>query len=477
MAEEIFKSTFDDSELIAKLEKLEKQVLQIGEAADKAGKSMTDALGEASAAADEFSREIDKSATATARQAQAVQSARSANQSWLQSIRQTIAGQQIGGKSLGEWAQQAQEFAGKIRAGTLATQGAGAAFKIFSGILKASGIGLVIGLIASAIQYFSKFQSGIDKVSQVTAGLNAVITELIDRFTKLGSAILRAFSGDFVGAAQDVTAAVTGIGDALINAATAAYNLEKRVQALRDATITASAESARQRTELEKLKAIADDETQGIGKRIKVSQQAAEIEKKIAADAVDRALEAQQIAQAKFALDKESLTAREDAAKAEVAFQEAVQNLNATTYAAEQKQREFRKQASEERKKQQDAEKKRLEEFQKLLSDIQKQAENLDIENTFNPIEKVLKQFDAATAEAKKLQEKLLSLASTPEQRDKVNKAIEALFAEINAKYAEEFSIAVDELEKQLYRDWETDRKSTRLNSSHEIPSRMPSSA
>ena len=34
--------------------------------------------------------------------------------------------------------------------------------------------------------------------------------------------------------------------------------------------------------------------------------------------------------------------------------------------------------------------------------------------------------------------------------------------------------------EKELlggYRDWETDRKSTRLNSSHEIPSRMPSSA
>ena len=30
---------------------------------------------------------------------------------------------------------------------------------------------------------------------------------------------------------------------------------------------------------------------------------------------------------------------------------------------------------------------------------------------------------------------------------------------------------------ERLYRDWETDRKSTRLNSSHEIPSRMPSSA
>ena len=30
---------------------------------------------------------------------------------------------------------------------------------------------------------------------------------------------------------------------------------------------------------------------------------------------------------------------------------------------------------------------------------------------------------------------------------------------------------------ENAYRDWETDRKSTRLNSSHEIPSRMPSSA
>ena len=30
---------------------------------------------------------------------------------------------------------------------------------------------------------------------------------------------------------------------------------------------------------------------------------------------------------------------------------------------------------------------------------------------------------------------------------------------------------------KQLYRDWETDRKSTRLNSSHSAKSRMPSSA
>ena len=36
------------------------------------------------------------------------------------------------------------------------------------------------------------------------------------------------------------------------------------------------------------------------------------------------------------------------------------------------------------------------------------------------------------------------------------------------------YAVMVD---MHAYRDWETDRKSTRLNSSHEIPSRMPSSA
>ena len=34
-----------------------------------------------------------------------------------------------------------------------------------------------------------------------------------------------------------------------------------------------------------------------------------------------------------------------------------------------------------------------------------------------------------------------------------------------------------NQIELPLYRDWETDRKSTRLNSSHSAKSRMPSSA
>ena len=55
--------------------------------------------------------------------------------------------------------------------------------------------------------------------------------------------------------------------------------------------------------------------------------------------------------------------------------------------------------------------------------------------------------------------------------------------------YVDEYHVYVVEGQKDIkenvgkdneferYRDWETDRKSTRLNSSHEIPARMPSSA
>ena len=41
----------------------------------------------------------------------------------------------------------------------------------------------------------------------------------------------------------------------------------------------------------------------------------------------------------------------------------------------------------------------------------------------------------------------------------------------------ETFEVTEEKDGSVLYRDWETDRKSTRLNSSHSAKSRMPSSA
>ena len=43
--------------------------------------------------------------------------------------------------------------------------------------------------------------------------------------------------------------------------------------------------------------------------------------------------------------------------------------------------------------------------------------------------------------------------------------------------YPGNLRLSADRFFTWLYRDWETDRKSTRLNSSHSAKSRMPSSA
>ena len=52
----------------------------------------------------------------------------------------------------------------------------------------------------------------------------------------------------------------------------------------------------------------------------------------------------------------------------------------------------------------------------------------------------------------------------------KMETATKTLLQDLNLKYTRFYNL-------RSYRDWETDRKSTRLNSSHSAKSRMPSSA
>lgn len=92
--------------------------------------------------------------------------------------------------------------------------------------------------------------------------------------------------------------------------------------------------------------------------------------------------------------------------------------------------------------------KQRIDEFNQVLADVDAQAAALDLSTTFNPIERVEKQYADALEGARKLQETLSTLADTPEQKALVQKSMEALFTEIVAAYDEELSKAEIELEK-----------------------------
>ena len=80
----------------------------------------------------------------------------------------------------------------------------------------------------------------------------------------------------------------------------------------------------------------------------------------------------------------------------------------------------------------------------------------------------------------KGLKETIGVLEQVEAKSGEVGKTIDEAFQR-GSRASEQFDDKMKSTSKnlKLYRDWETfiDRKSTRLNSSHEIPSRMPSSA
>ena len=311
-------------------------------------------------------------------------------------IRNYIKDTQISGKSVGEWKDQLSgAFSGLIKT----AQGSGVlsgALRIMGTAVKATGIGLLITAVGGAIAYFTRFQSGIDTVSRVLESASAVVNVMVDRVVKLASAIGSFLSGDFSGAAASLEASFSGIATELVNAATAAYDLEKRVQNLRDATRTANVENARLSAQLEGLRRIADDDTQSIQKRNAARQSAAKIEQQLANDGIDKALEAQQIAAGKFALDRENATKRDALAQAEIDLQGAIAEKNRAIFENEKQGRELQ---IKQREKSAKALKDESDALEKLRKDLEKlrvetQPEGIDqelaaVEKKFNDLQKL----------------------------------------------------------------------------------------
>jgi len=64
--------------------------------------------------------------------------------------------------------------------------------------------------------------------------MGAVVNELVTRFGKLASALIKLFQGDFKGAFDDLKDSVDGLGESLSNAVTQTLLLEDAQRALED---------------------------------------------------------------------------------------------------------------------------------------------------------------------------------------------------------------------------------------------------
>lgn len=168
------------------------------------------------------------------------------------------------GKGLAESAKGAGLFS---RAGTL-----------LKTVLQGLGIGLIIALIVGLISVFQRFAPIVDFVEQAVAGLSAAFDVFVSRVAKVATAFGKFFTGDFSGAFSDIGDAVSGVGDAMVDAAFAAAQLKKEMQDLEDAQKDFELTTAKAEAAVARLSVSLKDKTRSDSERLKIADQITKIE-------------------------------------------------------------------------------------------------------------------------------------------------------------------------------------------------------
>lgn len=152
--------------------------------------------------------------------------------------------------------------------------------KLLKVALIGTGIGALVVALGSLVAWFTKTQKGVEAANKIMAALGATINVIIDRASKLGSALVNLFTGNFKKAGEDAKAIFSGIGKEIADETKQAWELAEVLNEIDKKEVMLSMSRAANRAEIEKLKKAADDQTLSTQERIKVAEKAAEIEKK-----------------------------------------------------------------------------------------------------------------------------------------------------------------------------------------------------
>ena len=158
------------------------------------------------------------------------------------------------------------------------TTGVTKVLKLLKIALVSTGIGAIVVALGSLVSYLSRTQAGIELANKVMASLGATVDVLIDRASKLGSALVNLFSGNFHQAGEDAKAIFSGIGEEIAEETKLAWGLSDVLNEIDKREVMLSMSRAANRAEIEKLKKVADDTTLSTNERIKAAEKAAKIE-------------------------------------------------------------------------------------------------------------------------------------------------------------------------------------------------------
>lgn len=121
-------------------------------------------------------------------------------------------------------------------------------------------ITVLVGAVVGLYKAFASTKKGAELISKVFAGISAGLDVLRDRVVKVGGAIIKFFSGDFSGAFNDVSEAVSGIGDEIAAEMKIAMDATKRLQDVEDEMRKLNVSRAKQNALIAEAKGKINDE-------------------------------------------------------------------------------------------------------------------------------------------------------------------------------------------------------------------------
>lgn len=184
---------------------------------------------------------------------------------------------------------EAKNAAGQFSIMGVSINGLSTAFNKVKGVSKlmfssikmgiaSTGIGLLVLAVGALVTYFTQTKKGAETLQVAFKAIGATISVLTDRISAIGGAIIKVFSGDFKGAAEDAKAAVSGLGEEIANETKAMIELTRTLQRVKDAERDFSKERAQTNQVIAEARLLAEDETASYEDRIAALKTANELE-------------------------------------------------------------------------------------------------------------------------------------------------------------------------------------------------------
>lgn len=323
MAEQIeYKWTVDDSDVIEAANKFVQMIdmaaaesKDFGDAFQKALDTGSDGLKALAKDVQDFTKKQQASAVAAKKQEEAQRKLKD-------SIKGTIRELQIGGKSIGEWADGLRGAAAGLKTTTVAIGGTNKALKAFKIALAATGVGLILVALGSLVALLAKSQKAIDFVNATFARLTSAVNVIVDRLVIFGEGVVKLFQGEFSEAVDKFRGSVSGVVDELRRDDEVTKLLERDKVRLRERQRELNVEFAKSRATIEELRLAAEDETKSAGERQKALKEAIRLENEFGKQRIDLAEENLRIIATQNAMGNSLATDLDKQAEAEKALAE-----------------------------------------------------------------------------------------------------------------------------------------------------------